>query len=348
MARTPHAAPFVAALSVSLAGGAPPIEVRLLPAGRFRATDGSGRPKDVDSGWWLLDDEAAARLVARANARTSDYVIDYEHQTMLSGKNGQPAPAAGWFKKLEWRPGDGLYAVDVRWTERAAALIAAGEYRYLSPMFLYDAAGRVLALAPAALVNNPGLDGLTDLSRAAMSAYFPEEVPQMKELLKALGLPETATEAEALAALAAQKSAHQGELVALKAAAPDPAKYAEVATLVAVQGELSAARTELATLRAASHAAEVDQVIDAAQAAGKLTPATVGWAKSLGKTDLAALKGYIEAAAVVVKPGETQSGGRKPDGAAGTAALSAEQAAICKQLGIAPADYIATLTADAA
>lgn len=342
MAHHRASAPFLAALSVSLAAGKAPTEIRLLPWGRFRAGDGSGRPAGVPAGW-LLDDSIAGALVGAARARASDYAIDYEHQTLHAEKNGQPAPAAGWFKELEARPDDGLYAVGVRWTERAAAMIAAGEYRYLSPVFAYDAAGRVRALGPAALTNNPGLDGLTDLSRAALSAYFPEELP-MKELLKALGLAETATEAEALAALASAKSAHQGELAALKAAAhaPDPAKYVEVATLTAVQGELSAARTELATIKAAQHAAEVDGVVAEALAAGKLTPATEGWAKSLGKSDLVALKAFIEAAPVVIKPGDTQTGGKKPDGKAGEGTqLTAEQVALCARLGISHEDFAA-------
>ncbi len=41
-------------------------------------------------------------------------------------------------------------------------MIAAGEYRYLSPVFNYAPDGTVLALGPAALTSTPGLDGLTD------------------------------------------------------------------------------------------------------------------------------------------------------------------------------------------
>lgn len=308
-------APLVAALAVALtatAAGAPPTEFRLLPAGRFAAADGSGRPAGIPQGW-LLDDAAAARLVAAALARASDYVIDYEHQTLNAAANGKPAPAAAWFKRLEWRPGDGLYAVDVRWTDRAAQLIAAGEYKYVSPVFSYAADGRVLALGPAALTNNPGLDGLTDL--AALSALFPhEEVSPMKELLKALGLAETATEAEALAALTALKSTHQGELAKLTAQAPDPAKYVEVGTLTALRGELATASAELAELKAKESAAGVDKVVVAALAAGKLTPATEKWARELGTKDPAALTAFIDAAPVVVKPGESQTGGAKPAG----------------------------------
>lgn len=315
----------IAALSVDLtAGGAttPPREFRLLPYGRFKAADGSGRPAGIPEGW-LLDQAGAVAIASAFNARSDARVIDYEHQTLHAETNGKPAPAAGWIGRLEARD-DGLYAVDVEWTAAAAEMIAARQYRYISPVFPYDKrTGRVLAVAYAALTNFAGLDGLTDL--AAMSALAerfsrvvqPEEEMPMKALFAALGLPETATEAEALAALNALKTAHTGELAALRAKpaeAPDPARYVEVATLTAVRGELVTATTELAALKAEKHDAEVDKVVQAALSAGKLTPATEKWARDLGKSDLAALKSYVEAAPVVVKPGETQSGGKGGDG----------------------------------
>lgn len=341
----------IAALSVDLTGNAaPPREFRLLPYGRFKAADGSGRPVEVPEGW-LLDRQAAGALAATFNARSDARVIDFEHQTLHAETNGKPAPAAGWIGKLEARD-DGLYAVNVEWTAAAATMIVGKQYRYISPVFSYDKrTGRVLAVAHAALTNFAGLDGLTDLATLAAKlfpAVQPEQESSMKfaELLKALGLSETATEAEALAALAALKTNHQGELVALKGTAPDPAKFVEVATLSAVQGELATARTELAGLKAEKHTAEVDKVVTAALTAGKLTPATEGWARSLGKSDLAALNAYVEAAPVVVKPGETQSGGKKPDGSNGTS-LSDAQLAVCRQMGVSPEDYAKTLAAEA-
>ena len=338
-----HASVLIAALSVSLTAGAAPSEIRLLPVGRFAATDGSGRPDGIAAGW-LLDEAAATALVAQANLRATDFVIDFEHQTLHKEANGQPAPAAGWFKALQFRPGDGLYATDVRWTPRAAAMSSAGEDLYLSPVFNYAPDGTVLALGPAALTNTPGLDGLTDLSRAALSAYFTEELAPMKDLLKALGVAETATEAEALAALSALRASHTAALTA--AAVPDVAKYAPIATLSAVQGELAAANTKLAALTAERQTAEADGVVAEALAAGKLTPATKEWATGLGKSDLAALKAFIAAAPVVVKPGETQTGGQGGAGT-GTAALTAAQIDVCAQLGISHDDFAKQLAADA-
>lgn len=103
-------------------------------------------------------------MVAEANLRSNDYVIDYEHQTQLSEKNGQPAPAAGWFHRLEMR-NDGLYITDARWTDDARRMIEAQKYRFVSPVFAFDkTTGEVQRLVSLGLTNDPGLHGLTDLA----------------------------------------------------------------------------------------------------------------------------------------------------------------------------------------
>lgn len=331
----------VLAAALPVANGSAPTAFRLLPAGSFRAADGSGRPANVAA--WRLDQAAAKKLIAAAQARASDYVIDYEHQTLSAAANGQPAPAAGWFRALEWRA-DGLWAVDVRWTDRAAAMIAGGEYRYISPVFAYDDQGVVVAIAHAGLVNSPGLDGLTDLSALSASLFPPtHQESQMKLILAALALAATATEDDAVAAIAALKSSHQTELAALKSAAPDASQYVPIATVTALRAELTAAGSELAALKAAAAAAEVDGVVKAALADGKLTPAMEPWARDLGKTNIEALKGFVAAAPAGVKPGATQSGGKAPEG--GGASLDEQQLAVCKALGVKPEDYIAAKAA---
>src|SRR5690606_40136635 len=86
-----------------------------------------------------------------------DLPIDYEHQSLAADDKAGPVPAAGWIKALEVR--DGALWGRVQWTPRAAELIAAREYRYLSPVFRH-VQGRVVALAGAGLVQYPNL-GLT-------------------------------------------------------------------------------------------------------------------------------------------------------------------------------------------
>ena len=179
ISKTPYSAPFVAILQANPVSGERLAVLdaqltpqgdgwyQLLPVGPFKARD--GRPFDVASGHWQLDGQIAAALIARAKALGQDILIDYDHQTLKTDQNGQPAPAAGWYNsdEIAWREGQGLF-IKPRWTERAAALVAAKEYRFLSAVFPYDAQGRPLELRMTAITNDPGVVGMQAL--AALSA----------------------------------------------------------------------------------------------------------------------------------------------------------------------------------
>lgn len=141
-------------------------DVLLIPYGAFRAFD--GRPKGLAS--WIMEKDNARAVIQAASARKNDFVIDYEHQTLESAKNGQPAPAAGWFKRLEWREGKGLFALDVQWTPRAQAHIINKEYRYLSPVFTFDRTGNVTSILSAGLTNAPAIDTMPALVAPALVA----------------------------------------------------------------------------------------------------------------------------------------------------------------------------------
>ncbi len=350
MAAMPQAR--LASLAAQLVPGSK--AVRLLPAGEFRAADGSGRPTDAPH--WRVDGEIAAALIAQHAARQSRRVVDYEHQTLRAASNGKPAPAAGWIDGLEWREGDGLYAT-VEWTESAAAMIAAGEYRYLSPVFPYDATGRVLDIRHAALTNDPGLDGLTDL--AALSALMANpETPMLEDLMERLryllNVPLTTTPEEmgehldklkamvtasGAASLTAWMEAKDANIAALTAAAPDPAKYAPVETMAALQAQVAA-------LTADKSGREVDALVQAGLADGRILPAMEGWARELGQTNQAALTAYLEKAPKVAALQGTQTGGDEPAGAgAGVTGLSETQLAVCQNMGVDPAQFLATLKA---
>ncbi|MEQ5285545.1 MULTISPECIES: phage protease [Providencia] len=182
-------------------------KIQLLPAGKFRSTD--IRPEECES--WVLTPELAQQLIGRAKLVKNDFLIDYEHQSLHTEKNGQPAPAAGWFKgaNLVWQD-DGLYVENVDWTPKAAAMIADKEYRYISTVFSYDkVSGAVTDIFSVTITNNPGLDGMNEITLAAMTKYAAGSTPPMENtmdkilalLRKLLGLADTATEAEILEAL---------------------------------------------------------------------------------------------------------------------------------------------------
>jgi len=315
--------------------------VRLIPAGTFDAPRGAM----AGSGPWHLTPAAAARIVALNASRSADIAIDYEHQLLAAADNGAPAPAAGWIDPrsltyIDSGAEPGLYGA-VKWTARAAAMIAADEYRYLSPVFPYSAdTGEPLDLLNVALTNFPAIDEPIRAALSARAAIQPQENPvneTLKKLLAALGLADTASEADALAGVAALKAkadAQGTEIAALKAAAPaqpDPAKYVPVATMQAMQAEVAA-------LSARVNGDEAARLIDGAIEAGKLVEAQRQWAADLGKSDLAALKAYVASAPAIAALKGMQSGGTAQ--AASGSALSEAELAVCRAMGLAPADYL--------
>ena len=110
---------------IDLSAAPVPEWVELLPAGEFSGRDGRG-PYVADT----------AQILAAFTAGAIPLPIDYEHQSLLAEDNGQPAPAAGWITEFDVR--DRALWGHVEWTDRAAAHIAAREYRFLSPVFCYE------------------------------------------------------------------------------------------------------------------------------------------------------------------------------------------------------------------
>lgn len=338
---------LIARLALDLIPGE---EIQLLPDGEFRARD--GRPGKGKT--WRLDARIAERLIAQASARATPYVIDYEHQTLRAAENGKPAPAAGWFKRLAYRPGQGLYATDVQWTDEARAMIASGAYRYLSPVFAFDAKGAVLELLMAAITNVPALDQLDEVSLKAAASLIaqqsePEQESDMSELLKkliaTLGLANDATDEQAISACAALKTKAdqveglQGEIAVLKTKVIDPTKHVPVELLNDVKSQFAALSMRL-------NEREVEDLITGALAEGKLaTQAEQDYARTVGKADVAALKSYIAAAPAISALKRTQSGGTAPAGGAKPGELTEDQLAICRHMALDPEEYKKQLAA---
>ena len=311
--------------------------IQLFPAGTFAARDGRpGNLRGVNATSWRLTAQDAEAVIAHWQRTATPLVVDYEHQTQLAAQNGQPAPAAGWITSLEWEEGRGLFA-GVDWTDKARAHIRAGEYRYISPVFAFDRqSGAVLRLICAALTNHPALDGMD----AASATFTPYEEPPMKQILAALGLPETADEAAALAALTTLRQ-ERDSAKAQAEAAPDPQKFVAMATFSAVQKEAAQLRGELTKLENEAQAAALKDDIEAALKDGRLTAATKGWAESLAKTAPDALKAFLATQPPVQALTGTQTGGRTPAGdKPGTVSLTAEELHICERLGLTREEFI--------
>jgi phage I-like protein len=322
------------------------VRIQLLPAGYFSSEDGRpGSLKGVTATQWRLTMEDAWKLITALEKSKNQMVFDYEHQTLLAADNGQPAPAAGWCKKLEWVDGQGLFATDVQWTDKARAMILAGEYKYISPVFEFDkTSGVVTRLVNAALTNNPALDGMEPVM-AALSKQLsptdplddlPKELP-MKLLLAALGLLATATETEAVAALAALQTradtatANVTQVAALTANQFDATKHIPLS-------EHTKVAEQLAALTATAETAEQAQLMTAALGDCRILPANEAYWRG---QPVAVLRSFLKDAQPLAALKGLQTNGKPPEGDPTKTSLSAEELAVCKTTGLTPEQFIA-------
>ncbi|MDT4803238.1 Mu-like prophage I protein [compost metagenome] len=325
--------------------------LQVTPAGHFKPSDG----RDMKVPAWHIDAAVAGKVIERFKAKATARVLDYEHQTLLKEENGQPAPAAGWFRELEWRDGQGLFAL-VELTARAAQYIADGEYRYFSPVFLYHpTTGDVLDVQMGALTNNPAIDGMEALSLRAAATFgislaTPEETPVnplLLAVLAALGLAETTTEEQAIAALSAHttdlrkalglddKASSEAVLAActgLKAkaaASVDPAKFVPVAVADQLKADIAALTARLGE----RDKKELDVEIKSALEDGRLHKSMETWARDLGKSDRASLTAYLAAATPMAALAGSQTGGKPPVPDEKTG-LTPDEQAVCSTMGL--------------
>lgn len=335
--------------------------MQITPAQDFLPSD--GREMDVPA--WRINEAIAGRVIAAYNPAQPP-VIDYEHQTLHKEANGQPAPAAGWIHGLRWLDGKGLYA-EAELTQRARELVAAGEYRYFSPVFEYaKSTGDVVRVLMGALTNHPAIHGMDAINlMAAATARFganphpnpPETtVTLLEKLLAAIGLPANTTEDAAIAACTSIKAQADAARDALKldgtataetvtaactslrtaaaSATPDPAKYVPVA----VVEEL---KTSVAALTAQVGERQVEDLIAPALKDGRLLPAQEAWARDLGKTNVAALTAYLKTAQPIAALAGTQTGGKPPAGEPDKDAhgLTKDELAVAAACGLTPEAY---------
>lgn len=329
--------------------------MQVTPAQDFTPDD--GREMDVPA--WRINRAIATRVIAAHNPAQPP-VIDYEHQTLHKEANGQPAPAAGWIHGLRWIDGRGLFA-EVELTQRARDLVAAGEYRYFSPVFEYaKGSGEITRILMGAFTNHPAIAGMDaiNLMAAATARFVPHPNPPettvtlLEKLLAAIGLPATTTEDAALAACTAIKAQADAARTALQldgaataetvtaactslrtaaTATPDPAKYVPV-------GVVEELRTSIAALTSQHQARQVDDLIAPALADGRLLPAQDGWARELGKTNIAALTAYLKTAQPIAALTGTQTKG-KPPATDPTHGLTADELAVAAACGMTPEAY---------
>lgn len=226
----------------------------------------------------------------------------------------------------------------MEWTAKAAEYLKNKEYRYLSPVVLVRKRDqKATAIHSVALTNTPAIDGMFALVNSLDIEDISKggNIMDLKELAKALGLPETATEEEIKKAVEdAAKAAEK--LKEMEEKKPEdkpgeggkPQEVTEVvanSTILSMLGLKEGAKTEdvaasimalktgtpdtqaeLLALKQRMQERDADEEVQKALKAGKITAAQTGWAKSYALKDMDGFKGFVEKAPVVVPPGKLE------------------------------------------
>jgi phage I-like protein len=303
-------------------GEALPEKIELIPPG----IDVAGR----DGRRWINDKPEA--VIEAFNADGRDLVIDFEHATELKAPNGDPAPASGWITGIEIRDG-GVWGA-VNWNPAGQAAILNREYRYYSPVFLYEkGSGRIVKILSVGLTNRPNLR-IPALNHQSRDEREQEDIVMIKKLLQALGLAEDATEEAALNAVSKLKT--DLATAANRAETPSLDKFVPRADYDAALAKAANAETAMKALKAAELDKEIAAEIDGALKAGKITPATKDFYAAMCRQEsgLAEFRKFLAAAPVIGDPSHLDNQPPRNQGVA----MNADQAAIIAMFGLTPED----------
>lgn len=196
-----------------------------------------------------------------------------------------------------------------------------------------DSMNKVLAAMLAAL-GLPATEATTEQQAVSAIATLKAATADLR---KAAGVADEVTATDAVTAVAGLKAkADQAatlttEVATLKAkgggAEPDPTKFVSLESF-------SALNQEVAQLRLANVTSEVETLLEAARAEGKCSPVVEGVWRNIGKVDIAQLKALIkDTPANPALAGHSQTALNKTVKADPNAAASAEELAMCKQMG---------------
>lgn len=302
----------VAKLAAEL--GSPPERIPLHPFGAFRGNEQS----------YLFDEASLAAIQAQLDDRGVDFVVDWHHQT-LDQEAGlrDDAPAAAWLSGITVEDGY-VYGVVSEWTSKAAQAVQEGAYRFISAVFNYDRAGRVLRYHSFGLVNRPGTHHQRRIGLTAAFDSTPDEIleeisegqaPERdgkedmdKEFLAALGLAEDATKEQVLEAIKnlqgpAALGAKASEILNLQEAADTPANRGRLMALASqgdMTAELVALTAEVQQLRHGGTSDRAERLVTAALSEGRITAPQKDYWLEQAKRDYAGAQAYLASAPAIV------------------------------------------------
>ena len=257
-------------IALSPTDGNVPEWVELIPTGQSVV--------GLDGRQWLND--KPADILNHFNALKNagrELVFDVEHSTEIKAPEGEPAPASGWGVELQQRD-DGSMWAKVNWTDLGANYIRAKQYRYLSPVLIYEKNTRsIVGIQSVALTNKANLL-VTALNQQEITT-LQDHPMDLAKLLAVLGLAATASFEDAIKVINDLKAAEEtkeGELAVANNRANNPPldKFVPRADYDTALNSVQAANTKLAAIEQQQLTAQIDTAINHALATGKITPAT--------------------------------------------------------------------------
>jgi len=161
-----------------------------------------------------------------------------------------------------------------------------------------------------------------------------------KELLAALGLPDTATEAEALAAAKSLNAAKTAASAQTDTSRVDLTAYAPRADLNAMEARALTAEKQLAGLNAAQLKKDAEAAVDEAIKNRKFAPASRAEYLALCSTKegFESFKKIAAATPVIISTDPQAPEGTPPAAGSGTA-LNAEEASVAKAMGYSEEEF---------
>lgn len=321
-------------------------------------------------GHWMgpfsINKDQIQQMVDHIVGSEIDVVVDYEHATVFSDK----APASGWVKAAKQdtdQNGNPTLLAQIAWTKTAAQHIRDGEYRYLSPVIVWNTRDRQTgrdagtSIQSVALTNVPFLHELPEVRLNSFRSAFenqeerkeePMNEQQFKALCQALKMdPETTTVAQVMEALGKlQVGATQLDAINVALGVEGDANPVDVANTLRAQAtsvdpnEVATLRSTVAEMQTQQTNSQALQAVKAAQLEGKVAGDDTDNFKHALAWAQRDLKGFGEYIATLpafsVAPGhQPQRPGSAAPSSPGTfddPELEAQIQRNCQALGITP------------
>lgn len=304
--------------------------IQIFPAGPELAT--------VDGRAFKMSNPQAFVDAQRAS-NSKPILVDYDHLSSFMPEENGDQTAAGWIEKLEVR--DGEIWARVAWTIRAAKQIADREWRFVSPEFRVNKkTGEIAMLDAVALVNRPAFQ-MKALARA--SATKPGDTPMLKEIAKALGLSEDATEEQILTAI--REKDQELETAKASQSTPSTKDFMPRADYDRVLARAEKAEGKLTEAQEAARKDEVETMIASAVSAGKIAPASKDHYVALA---MASDDGFEEVKKLTDTLPKITDPSNLDDKSTNAHGLSDADREMCATLGVPEEDYAKQLAANKA